>query len=98
MEPSEYCSLYITTPEKGHRGYRAACVRALVEATLGFYSQQTIDKNWGAEFENRPDAVLNILEISHTINTMHRILQQIQPLVTTLLEQADKVAPYKKHK
>ncbi|MBW4600506.1 MAG: hypothetical protein KME29_13140 [Calothrix sp. FI2-JRJ7] len=98
MEPTEYCSLYITSPQKGQRGYRAACVRALVHGTLGFYSQQTIDKNWGAEFEKRPDAVLQILEIAHTINTMHMTLEQIQPLVTKLLEHADQVAPYKKHK
>ncbi|BDA71513.1 hypothetical protein CAL7716_056790 [Calothrix sp. PCC 7716] len=96
MEPTEYCELYITSLQKGQRGYRAACVRLLVHGTLGFYSKQTIDKNWGAEFENRPDAALKVLEIAHTMNTIHMALQQIQLLSTTLVEQADKVAPYRK--
>lgn len=98
MEPIEYCSIYVKSPQPHERGYRAACIRVLTQATLGAYSQQSIDKNWGASFEKRPENVPQVLDIAHAINNMHMTLEQIHPLITSLLEQTSKVAPYKKHK
>ncbi|WP_445636786.1 hypothetical protein NSTC745_01747 [Nostoc sp. DSM 114161] len=98
MEPLEYCRLYVKSPKPEKRGYRAACVRTLTQATFGVYSYQTIDKNWGSQFEKRPDTVLQILEVAHTINVIAIRLEEIQPAITELLEQVSAVAPYKKHK
>lgn len=98
MEPLEYCHVYVKSLKPSERGYRAACVRTLTEATFGVYSYQTIDKNWGSQFERRPDAVLQILKIAHTINVIGIKLEEIQPAVTELLEQVLEVAPYKRHK
>lgn len=98
MEPLEYCELYVKTSKPGKRGYRAACAKALSEATFGFYSQQTILKKWGGQFERRPDAALKVLEIAHTLNYLNIVLEQIQVLITKLLELVSKIAPYKQHK
>lgn len=98
MEPLEYCSLYINCPKLGEEGYRAACVKALVAATFGVYSQQSISKKWGTQFEHRPPAALKILEVAHTINSIHIMLEQIHPLFIEQLKQVSQVAPYKQHK
>jgi hypothetical protein len=98
MEPLEYCRLYVKSSQPGKRGYRAACIRSLTEATFGMYSYQTIDKNWGSQFEKRPDTVLEILEVAHTINLIAIKLEEIQPAINELTEQVKKVAPYKRHK
>ncbi|MEO1433204.1 MAG: hypothetical protein AAFS12_15415 [Cyanobacteria bacterium J06632_19] len=98
MEPLEYCEKYVQNPKPGERGYRAACVRILTEATFGAYSHQTIDKNWGGQFERRPDAVVRILQIAHTINSLYLKLEEIQPAINELLEQVSEVAPCKRHK
>jgi hypothetical protein len=98
MEPIEYCSIYVKSPQPHERGYRAACVRVLAAATMDFYSLSTIDKNWGAVFEKRPSPVLKLLDIAHTINVVHIALERIHPELTTILEQTSKVAPYMKHK
>jgi|GEM_PF-1096366 len=98
MEPLEYCHLYVKSPQPQERGYRAACVRTLEQATFGMYAFQTIDKNWGSQFERRPDAVLEILRVAHTINAIGQDLEEIQPKLAKLLEQVVKVAPYKQHK
>lgn len=98
MEPLEYCEKYVENPKPGERGYRAACVRSLTEATFGAYSNQTIDKNWGAQFERRPEAVVRILQIAHTINSVCIKLEEIQPAIDELLEEVSQVAPCKRHK
>lgn len=98
MEPLEYCRLYVKNPQPGNRGYRAACVRVLVEATFGIYAYQTIDKNWGSQFERRPDDALKILKIAHTLNSIGQKLEVIHPAVEDLLEQVLEIAPYKQHK
>lgn len=97
MEPLEYCRLYIRSVKPEEAGYRATCVEALVEATFGLYSKQTISKKWGNRFERRPDAALKIIEAAHTINSLHMALEQIAPSVTNLLTltQAAQVAPSK---
>ena len=73
-------------------------MRVLTEATFGAYSHQTIDKNWGGQFERRPDAVVRILQIAHTINSVYLKLEEIQPSINELLEQVSEVAPCKRHK
>ena len=98
MEPLEYCHLYVKSLQPGDRGYRAVCVRFLVEATFGIYAYQTIDKNWGSKFERRPDAALKILKIAHTLNSLGQKLEVIYPAIKDLLEQVSEIAPYKKHK
>lgn len=98
MEPIEYCRLYVKSRQPTQRGYRAACVRTLVEATFETYTYQTIDKNWGSQFEKRPDAVLALLKAAHIMNQLGQTLDEIYPKLTSIVEQVSQVAPYKKHK
>lgn len=100
MEPLEYCRLYIRSVKPEEEGYRDACVEALVEATFGVYSKQTISKKWGTQFEHRPAAALKIIEAAHTINSSHMMLERICPSIADLLTltQASQVSPSKQQR
>lgn len=97
MEPMEYCRLYVTRLEPGERGYRAECARVLSQATFDFYSFQTIDRNWGANFEKRPDSAIRLLRIAHAVNALGMRLEEFIPELSALAQEVLKEAPYKKH-
>jgi hypothetical protein len=70
----------------------------LEQANEGMYVYQTIDKNWGSQFERRADVVLKILQVAHIINSIGQTLEKIQPRLADFIEEVVKVAPYKQHK
>ncbi len=76
MEPWDYCLIWVRSIRPSDFGYRAECVRELVKATFGQYKFETINRGWGAKFEKRPEGVLKLLEVSHTLRTIQAKLEQ----------------------
>lgn len=96
MEPLEYCRRWVTTIEPGERGYRAECIRALEKATFGVYKFETINRNWGAEFERRPESALELLRVANMLNEMDAGLEALNTSVAEILAKVRQVAPRNK--
>ena len=64
LEPAEYCRRWVKGPAKGHR---KTCINALAEATG--LSPGTI-RNWGFNFERRPQYVLYVLRQADLLNQL----------------------------
>ncbi|MGB3205210.1 MAG: hypothetical protein WBB28_09495 [Crinalium sp.] len=69
LEPLEYCQKWVKTPHR-ERGARKHYISALAKATG--LSPETI-KNWGANFEKRPDYVLHTLRQADVINQIRKL-------------------------
>jgi len=96
MEPIEYCRRWVTRIQPGERGYRAECVRALEKATFGVYKFDTIDRNWGGEFERRPEAALELLRVANMLNEIDVGLDSLNTSIVEILAKVKQVAPYRK--
>ncbi|HIK54416.1 MAG TPA: hypothetical protein IGS37_04555 [Synechococcales cyanobacterium M55_K2018_004] len=96
MEPSEYCRRWVTRLQPGERGYRAECIRALEKATFGVYKFDTIDRNWGADFERRPDAALELLRVANMLNEIDIGLDSLNTSIVEILDKIRQVAPHRK--
>ncbi len=75
MEPEEYCWRWVPVYQgkhPGERGYRAACVREL--AKVAGIKESTIDINWGANFEKRPNYMPRLLRMADVINQLKQVL------------------------
>lgn len=86
LEPLDFCNrwipkLYNVQPDE--RGYKAACIRELEKITGTQYT--TIERNWGADFSNRPEWVPRILKREHLLN----LIQQAMNLRTEQIEDLD---------
>ncbi|MFM7428196.1 MAG: hypothetical protein ACKO7W_24895 [Elainella sp.] len=86
----------MTTIEPGERGYRAECIRALEKATFGVYKFETINRNWGAEFERRPESALELLRVANMLNEMDAGLEALNTSVAEILAKVRQVAPRNK--
>lgn len=96
MEPNEYCRRWVTRIQPGERGYRAECIRALEKATFGVYKFDTIDRNWGSEFERRPDAALELLRVANMLNEIDIGLDSLNTSIVEILAKVRQVAPHRK--
>lgn len=96
MEPNEYCRRWVTHIQPGERGYRAACIRALERATFGVYKFDTIDRNWGSEFERRPDAALELLRVANMLNEIDIGLESLNTSIVEILAKVSQVAPHRR--
>ena len=96
MEPNEYCRRWVTRTQPGERGYRAECIRALEKATFGVYKFDTIDRNWGSEFERRPDAALELLRVANMLNEIDIGLDSLNTSIVEILAKVRQVAPHRK--
>lgn len=81
MEPWDYCLVWVKSVRPSEHGFRAECVRELARATFGQYKHDTINRGWGAKFEKRPESVLKLLEVSHTLRTTQAKLVQAKASV-----------------
>ena len=75
LEPEEYCRRWVPVHQgkhPGERGYRAACVREL--AKVAGIKESTIDINWGANFEKRPNYMPRLLRMADVINQLKQVL------------------------
>lgn len=75
LEPEEYCAKWVPVyqgKKPGERGYRAACIREL--AKISGVKESTIDINWGANFEKRPQYLPRMLKLADIINQLKQIL------------------------
>ena len=97
MEPLEYCRRWVTTVEPGERGYRAECIRALEKATFSVYKFETINRNWGAEFERRPESALELLRVANLLNELDTGLEAVNSSVAEVLAKVKQVSPRSKH-
>lgn len=95
MEPSEYCRRWVKRIQPGERGYRAECIRALERATFGVYKFDTIDRNWGAEFERRPEAALELLRVANMLNEIDIGLDSLNISIVEILSKVKQVAPHR---
>jgi hypothetical protein len=95
MEPKEYCRQWVQHIQPGERGYRAACIRALEKATFGVYKFDTIDRNWGKDFERRPEAALELLRVANMLNEIDIGLDGLNASIVEVLAKVRQVAPYK---
>ena len=98
MEPWDYCEHWVKHISPDEFGYRADCVRELVNSTFGKYKFDTINRGWGAKFEKRPDSVLQLLEVSHGLQLMEEKLlrvkesaQQLNGEISDALSVANKI-------
>lgn len=96
MEPDEYCRCWVTHIQPGERGYRAECIRALEKATFGVYKFDTIDRNWGSEFERRPEAALELLRVANMLNEIDIGLESLNTSIVEILVKVRQVAPHRK--
>jgi hypothetical protein len=96
MEPMEYCRRWVKHIQPGERGYRAECIRALEKATFGTYKFVTINRNWGSNFEKRPEVVLELLRVADLLNSLDVGLETINTSVEELLEKVKQIAPYRR--
>ena len=95
MEPTEYCDRWVTHIHPGERGYRAECIRALEKATFGTYRFVTIDRNWGPNFERRPDSVLELLRVANMLNEIDIGLESLNTSIVDILGKVRQVAPHR---
>lgn len=98
MEPKEYCRRWVTRIQPDERGYRAECIRALEKATFGVYKFNTIDRNWGAEFERRPESALELLRVANMLNEIDIGLDSLNTSVVEILTKVRQVAPHRQEK
>jgi hypothetical protein len=96
MEPLEYCRRWVTAIEPSERGYRAECIRALEKATFGVYKFETINRNWGAEFERRPESALELLRVANLLNELDTGLEAVNSSVAEVLAKVKQVSPRSK--
>jgi hypothetical protein len=68
LEPMDYCQRWVSRSPS--RGYRKACINALVDATG--LSPGTI-RNWGTDFQRRPLYVLRILRQADLLNQLREL-------------------------
>lgn len=93
MEPWDYCLVWVKHIQPDQHGYRAECVRELAKYTFGQYKFDTINKRWGAKFEKRPDAVLQLLQASHALRTMQIELSNLEGKLNYLSDVVNKALP-----
>jgi hypothetical protein len=98
MEPTEYCRRWVKKIQPGERGYRAECIRALEKATFGVYKFDTIDRNWGSDFERRPEAVLELLRVANMLNEIDIGLDALNTSIADILVKVRQVAPHQQDK
>lgn len=96
MEPSEYCRRWVTHIQPGERGYRAECIRALERATFGVYKFDTIDRNWGSDFERRPESALELLRVANMLNEIDIGLDSLNTSIVEILSKVKQVAPHRR--
>ena len=96
MEPIEYCRRWVTHIQPGERGYRAECIRALEKASFGVYKFETIDRNWGTEFERRPETALELIRIANLLNELDVGLEAVNTSVAEVLAKVRQVSPRRK--
>jgi len=71
VEPIEYCKRWVKSVDPDSRGYRKACIKELSKATK--LSELTI-KDWGENFEGRPNYVLHILSQADKLNQIRELV------------------------
>lgn len=98
MEPTEYCRRWVKRLQPGERGYRAECIRALEKATFGVYKFETIDRNWGKDFERRPEAVIELLRVANMLNEIDIGLDALNTSIADILIKVRQVAPHQQNK
>jgi len=91
MEPWDYCSHWVRHISPDQRGYRVECIKEIERATLGQYKFDTINKKWGAKFENRPKIALKLLETNHLLRVAEAQLRQINVEVAELIDKINKI-------
>lgn len=75
LEPLDFCNIWIPKIygiQPNERGFKAACIRELTKITGTQYT--TIERNWGADFSDRPDWVPRVLRREHMLNRIREIV------------------------
>jgi hypothetical protein len=66
LEPLDFCNIWIPKLygiQPNERGFKAACIKELAKITGTGYA--TIERNWAADFSDRPEWVPRLLRRTH---------------------------------
>jgi hypothetical protein len=75
LEPRDFCNIWIEKLygiKPDERGFKAACIKELAKITGTRYA--TIERNWGADFSDRPSWVPRLLRREHMLNRIREVV------------------------